>query len=91
MARGRCGLNREELSSGPFGIRHTLLLWRFILADCRNYSLMNQQFTFAGWALALRVKDDGLHGGVDDMPLADWAGKRIVEKVQFDGAHDSKS
>jgi len=53
--------------------------------------MFNQQFAFAPWTLSLRSDDYGVHGRVDDIRLADWAGERMVEKVQFDRAHGRKS
>ena len=70
-----------------FCIHQGFLLGRFFLADRADGSVVNQQFALAGWTLAPRIEDDGVHRSKDDLPLAERAGKRMVEKIEFDGAH----
>jgi len=52
---------------------------------------VDEQFAFAGWTLSLRRNDDGVHGRVDDLHLAERANKGMVKKIEFNGAHGAKS
>ena len=74
-----------------FCSRQSFPFWRFLIADRPSDSLFNPQLALAGWTLSLRRDDYGVHGRVDDIRLADWAGERMVVKVQFDRAHGRKS
>jgi hypothetical protein len=40
-----------------------------------------------GWTLAPGINNDGVHGSVDDMLLAERAGEGMVKEIEFDGAH----
>jgi hypothetical protein len=46
---------------------------------------VNQQLAFAGWTLPSRIDDDRVHRRVDDLLSAEWANKRVVEELEFDG------
>jgi hypothetical protein len=51
---------------------------RSIFPDRRDRSLVNQQLSLAGWALAAREHDDRVHGGVHDVLFAERASKGMV-------------
>jgi len=48
---------------------------------------VDQQFAFTGWAFPARRHNDGLHRGVDNLLSADRTCKRVIEEIEFDGAH----
>ena len=84
------GIRRARLSTGAFCLRNAQRFWRLPLADCRDGSLVNQQFAFARWTLAPRLNDDGVHRRIDDVLFAERAGKGMVEEIEFDGAARGK-
>ena len=51
------------------------------LANSRRCSLVNQQLALAGWALAPRINDDGLHRRVDDMLFAERAREGMIKEI----------
>ena len=61
--------------------RQSFSLWRFLIADRPGDSLFNQQCALARGTRASGISDYSVHGRVDNVRLADWAGERMVVKV----------
>src|SRR6476619_6004050 len=69
-------------------LRHSIRTTRRLsVLNSSNFSLVDQQFAFTGWAFPARRDNDSLHRGVDNLLSADRTCKRVIEELEFDRAH----
>jgi len=68
-------------SASPFSFSADSALSVPVIVTLWPNSLVNQQLALAGWALAPRINDDGVHRRVDDLLFAERESKGMIKEI----------